>query len=355
MLNVFQSLLPRENQGKLLHAIYNSLDGNSKNENNDEQFDSRVVCTLRLLERVLLHLGRKIALYYLIVLNLISLGSRELSDPFAAQIATILALLLSMLQALTDVYRSVQVMRCISIIIRNQVRSHTCVASQQVNNDQKHLVVQLHIDSLMSAVAIKAVAIHRQPNKIRMGNVFLGMCRLLETTLVLHRKKLGGRYHLIIRALQCILRCLYVPYNNQKNSGYSVEEEMFYAECGAAHAAAYARLLTSICDPTVSAVSKSKRTSRQELNDETQKARSIAGQHMQYVVKEFCSCQLEGRLLPEMRRALNPGLWAIFDVMPQRVMRNINAAMGSSSRSVFKALYDEYRRSGRWKSGGGNG
>ena len=193
----------------------------------------------------------------------------------------------------------------------------------------------------------------RQDDQFEAGSVYLGLCRLFNTTLVKHRQKVGGRYHIIIRALQCLLRCLFIPYKALQDSQASAEEKTAYAGYGEAQAAAYAGLLTTLCDPTVSAVRLSRQTSRQELNDETQKARSIAGQHLQYVVEEFCICQLEGLLLPQMRTALNLGLWAIFDVMSQGVMRNLNAAMGSASRSVFKALYDEYRRSGQWKRGGG--
>ena len=205
----------------------------------------------------------------------------------------------------------------------------------------------------MSTIAVKSLMMVRQDDQFEVGSIYLGLCRLFKTALVMHRRKLGGRYHLIIRALQCLLRCLFIPYKTLQDSQASAEEKMAYAGYGEVQAAAYAGLLTTLCDPTVSAVSRSRQTSRQELNDETQKARSIAGQHLQYVVEEFCICQLEGRLLPPMRMAVSVGLWAIFDVMSQGVMRNLNAAMGSASRSVFKALYDEYRRSGQWRRGGG--
>ena len=217
---------------------------------------------------------------------------------------------------------------------------------------QGRVITQYHIDSLMSTIAVKSLNLARQDDQFEAGSVYLGLCRLFKTTLVMHRQRLGGRYHLIIRALQCLLRCLFIPYEALQSSQASVEEEMADAGYGEAHAAAYAGLLTTLCDPTVSAVGRSRQTLRQELNDETQKARSIAGQHLQYVVEEFCICQLEGRLLPQMRTVLSLGLWAIFDVMSQGVMRNLNAAMGSASRSVFKALYDEYRRSGQWRRGG---
>ena len=104
-----------------------------------------------------------------------------------------------------------------------------------------------------------------------------------------------------------------------------------------------------LCSPTVSAVSHSRNSRQQELNDETKKARSIAGQHLQYLIMEYCSCQLKGRLLPEVKTALNPGIWAVLDVVQQEVMRTMNAAMDPASRSIFKALYEDYRRVGGGK------
>lgn len=178
------------------------------------------------------------------------------------------------------------------------------------------------------------------------GTLYHVLCRLFSTVLLLHRRKLGGRYHLIVRALQSLLRCLFVPYSKPETQSKDPEQSKKDLHLDAEHAAAFARILTTLCDPTLSSVSRSKRSSRDELNDELKKARSIAGQHLQYLIEEFCECQLAGRLSAEMKAALNPGLYAVFAVMPQEVMRNVNAAMTSSSRSMFKALYDEYKRFG---------
>lgn len=165
--------------------------------------------------------------------------------------------------------------------------------------------------------------------------------------LLLHRKKLGGRYHLIVRALQSLLRCLFVSYTKSETQSNDPEQSRKDLHLNADHAAVFARILTALCDPTLSSISRSKHSSRDELNDERKKARSIAGQHLQYLIEEYCECQLTGRLSAEMKAALNPGLYAVFATMPQDVMQNLNAAMTSSSRSIFKALYDEYKRFGQ--------
>ncbi len=177
------------------------------------------------------------------------------------------------------------------------------------------------------------------------GIIYLGLCRLFGTLLAAHRKKLGGRYHLVVPALQGLLRPLFIPYAIR--TPLIESHLMGKASLGKSHAAAYARLLTTLCSPTVSAVARPRtNNTRQELNDETKKARSIAGQHLPYVIMDYCTCQLKGRLLPEMKTALDPGLYAMLDVVQPEVMRTMNAAMDSTSRSIFKALYEEYKRLG---------
>ena len=174
--------------------------------------------------------------------------------------------------------------------------------------------------------------------------IFTGLCRIFGTILTILRTKIGGRYHLVISALQALLRCLFGPFTTT-NSAH--ETSSTFTET---HAAAYARALTTLCDPTVSSVTRSKYRLRPELNDQTKKAKDIAGQHLSYLIMEYCHCQLKGRLSPEMKTALNPGLYAVVAVMSQEVMRTMNEAMDESARAVWKALYEDYRRFGR--SGG---
>ena len=201
---------------------------------------------------------------------------------------------------------------------------------------------QHHIDSIVSSIAVVASDM-KQKFGDKQAVVYTELCNLFQVTLITHRKKLGGRYHLIVRALQDLLRCLFIPYTDTENNLSKASRE----DLDVSHATIYARLLTTLCDPTVSAVSRHRHRPGEGLNDATQKARSIAGQHVQYVVEEYCVCQLSGRLLPEMRSALNPGLYAMLAVIPQEVMRNLNGAMSSSSRSIFRASYEDYKRRGR--------
>ena len=216
-------------------------------------------------------------------------------------------------------------MQCVNMLLRN----HTGVISQW------------HVDELLAAISVKASKIGTASEK-HSGRLYIGLCRLFGTLLAVHRAKIGGRFHLVVLALQALLRCLFTPYKNDEG------EESELSMLGESHAAAYGRILNMIGDPTVSSMTRSIPRSRLELNDDRKKARSTAGQHLPYVMMEFCACQLRGRLQPGMRAALNAGLYAVLAVIPADKMRTMNAAMDPSSRSVFKTLYNDFRGIGKW-------
>ena len=254
-----------------------------------------------------------------------SLNPGQETEELSKDLCQLLGTLYQGLSRPAEFSESMLSMQCINMLLRNHTRA----------------ISQWHIDELLAAITIRASNLGSQMEK-NSGRLYICLCRLLGTILAVHRAKIGGRYHLVILALQALLRCLFIPYKNSE--AVSSEGSVF----GEPHAAAFGRILSMICDPTVSSVTRSRNRSRLELNDETKKARSIAGQHLPPLIMKFCGCQLTGRLLPGMRAALNAGLYAVLAVMSANVMRTMNAAMGSSDRSVFKALYDDYRRFGKW-------
>lgn len=245
-----------------------------------------------------------------------------------------------------DYRKSMLAMQCISMMLQNQVSAHHIQEGTVLTEDLKHrIITQFHIDTLLSSVKLRSTRLESQIEDKHSAMQYRGLCRLFSSILTMHRPKIGGRYHIVLPALQALLRCLFIPYSKSPSS--SGPSSAF----GESDAAAYARLLSTLCDPTVSAVTRAKKRSRTELNDATKKARSIAGQHLPSLIMEYCRCQLKGKLTPETRAALNPGLWVILGVMRPEVMRTMNTAMDSSSRSAFKVLYDDWKRFGRWEGG----
>jgi nucleolar pre-ribosomal-associated protein 2 len=75
----------------------------------------------------------------------------------------------------------------------------------------------------------------------------------------------------------------------------------------------------------------------------------MAGQHMQFVLTTYIKLQLEMKMLSEIREKMVSGLYAIFDTMTPELRRAINDGLDANGRAVFKTLYRDYVRFGKWK------
>ncbi|OAT00194.1 uncharacterized protein BDCG_02135 [Blastomyces dermatitidis ER-3] len=231
---------------------------------------------------------------------------------------------------------------CIEMLLRNRSRS----------------ITQWNIDNTLGTIAI---VISTQGPKIAgkyAGVIYSRICHLLGLVFGQYRQKLSGRFHLVLPVMQPLLRLLFTLSSRPQRSSRSQLTPPPWADSHNAssllhkpsHATQFTRLLTTLCDPTVSAVQRVQR-SDSGLTDNTKKVKSLAGQHLQYLVMEYAICQLRGQLAPEMKAALIPGFYSVLDAMSKETMRGMNAAMDSSSRAVFKSLYEDYVRFGKWNHG----
>ncbi|KAI5289210.1 hypothetical protein KEM54_004231 [Ascosphaera aggregata] len=235
-------------------------------------------------------------------------------------------------------------------------------------------LTQWNIDNLLAAVciALGASGMPQLRNAASPGLLYQRICRILAMLFGQYRQKLSGRMHIVVILMQQLLCCLFIYELRPGAAGVSraKHKKMTSAlppwitahdECEISqepeYAISYTRLLTLLCDPTVSAVQRHagsrslSHTSSSKLTDNTKKVKSLAGQHLQYVILEYTVCSLRGRLLPSVKAALVPGLYAILNVMNQEGLRGLNASMDGSTRAVFRGLYDDYKRFGRWDQG----
>lgn len=207
------------------------------------------------------------------------------------------------------------------------------------------------------------------PSK-RASAIYLNLCNILQTLLLLHRPSLGGRLHLVIPVLQRLMALLFTPHSKGLRTAGRTEHflhpswlEAKQHPLALKHAQKFARLLTLLCNPPQSAVS-GHRQHHVDLVDETRKARIHVGQFGQYLLHRFCVLVLNGRLGEGMRDALTPGIWAVVDVMEMdregpaggkdegvRGVKALGAAMGNAERAVLRSVWEDWRKFGAWKGG----
>ncbi|ETI20067.1 hypothetical protein G647_08101 [Cladophialophora carrionii CBS 160.54] len=193
------------------------------------------------------------------------------------------------------------------------------------------------------------------------GHLYDRLCVVVGAILGRHRRRLSDRYHLLLPVLQALLRCLFWPGKKSVKShrGTAVKTLVTFGKTlpgwvrdssgplSLSSADQISRLLSSVCNPTVSAARSSNKR-RNELNDEVKKARKLAGEHMQYLVSEYCRCFLDGQIVPSTKDQLMAGMYRVLDAIDRDMLRAMNAGMDPSTRAVFKNLYDDYHRYGKW-------
>ncbi|KAL9074531.1 MAG: hypothetical protein Q9157_004367 [Trypethelium eluteriae] len=258
---------------------------------------------------------------------------KEGSSQLAIESQALLPLSCASLMKVKDVQTFSELSDCILMMLR----------------EKRWLVSQYGLDTLISTL-IAFVAPAGPPLPAESGRlVYRRLCDMVQAAINRHRAKFGGRFHLLLPLLSALLAALFIP-DIRSYSSYMRKPAWLThgtTALGGEEGAAFASVLTSLCDPTVSSVTtrKSQREHR-GLVDETRKARAYAGQYMQGVLMEFCRAQLRGRLQPQVRRRLMPGLYATIAVVSEDGLRAMNASMDSSTRALWKSLYDDWRRFG---------
>ncbi|KAL9584857.1 MAG: hypothetical protein Q9203_004500, partial [Teloschistes exilis] len=162
-----------------------------------------------------------------------------------------------------------------------------CSSAMQPQPYRPRAITQWLIDQIMTLIATSASPSsssastdHITPKQRALQ--YLAFCRVFSTILAFHRKRLGGRNHLILLILQSLLRPLFIPFAPAKSgSSAPSEEDHPYT---AVHASAYSRLLSQIVDPPLAALqphtsnrNHRNNTNHNNLNDPTKTAKSIAG------------------------------------------------------------------------------
>lgn len=167
------------------------------------------------------------------------------------------------------------------------------------------------------------------------------LCHLVEVILKRHRVRLEGHFHLLITALQSLLRLLIVPSPSTTPSPSTSNLDLRGGQ-----AKLFARLLTLVCEPSVASVTRGQQPGL--LDSATDAAKRSAGQHMYLVLISYIKLQLEHVVPHAVREALQPGVYSVLDITTQEGRRILNEAVDGSGRAVFKEIYRRYVKFGKW-------
>lgn len=171
------------------------------------------------------------------------------------------------------------------------------------------------------------------------------LCSLVEVIIKRHRHRLEGHFHLLITALQSLLRLLITPWPSTAaplppaTAGTPPPDQQ-------AQAARFSRLLTLTCEPSVASVTRGQAPGA--LDSAPDAAKKSAAQHMYLVLVLYVKLQLERPVPRGVRAALDPGVYSVLDITTPEGRRVINEAVDASGRAIFREMYKQYVRFGKW-------
>jgi nucleolar pre-ribosomal-associated protein 2 len=217
-------------------------------------------------------------------------------------------------------------------------------------------MTQWNIELTLSSIAIICSQSSTETLVSASPRVYESLCRLAEAVIKRHRKRLDGHFHILVTALQALLRLLLSrPPPSDANQLTTTSTATIGSEAAEGarhhhslwekHAKLFSRLLTLVCEPTVASVSRSQTSG---LDSEKDRAKRYAGQFMYLVLMQYVKLQLEYVVPLGVRDALEAGIYSIMDITTQDGLKVMNDAMDPSGRVIFKELYKQYQKFGKW-------
>ncbi|KAI0804115.1 Urb2/Npa2 family-domain-containing protein [Xylaria sp. FL0064] len=182
------------------------------------------------------------------------------------------------------------------------------------------------------------------------GEIFAALFKLVALIIKRHRLRLSGHFHILLTALRALLTVLLTDPNSSISSRRTARPRhppWLLARLQPRHAERFGRLLTLVCEPSAASVARSR--SRSELDSATDVAKRAAGQYMYLVLEVYIKLQLETEVPRDMRKALEVGIFSVLDITSEGCRKALNESLDASGRAVFRALFAEYRKFGKWK------
>jgi nucleolar pre-ribosomal-associated protein 2 len=181
------------------------------------------------------------------------------------------------------------------------------------------------------------------------SHIFTRLCETSRLILLVHRNKSGGRSHILLPLLQGLLFLLFMPTSARSGALPSWLRSNTPTEptcLTPANAAQYTRLLSTLCNPPQSSISKTHQHSRKskDLNDPVKAARERTSHFLYPLLASFCRFQLSGRLLPAVRVKLMPGLWEVVGTasLHKEGLDAMFAGLSRSERDVWRSVWGEW-------------
>lgn len=175
--------------------------------------------------------------------------------------------------------------------------------------------------------------------------IYARLCETTRLILLLHRGRLGGRFHIFLSLLQNLLFLLFTPHSGRGALPLWLRGPDVVA-LTPANGVQFARVLSTLCNPPQSSIQKTHtggKTSK-TLNDPVKAARERTSAFLYPLLASYSRFQLSGRLEPSVREKVTPGIWEVVGTasLSRDGLDAMFAGLGKSERDVWRGVWSEW-------------
>lgn len=176
--------------------------------------------------------------------------------------------------------------------------------------------------------------------------IYARLCETTRLILLVHRGRLGGRFHLLLPVLQNLLFLLFTPHAGRGAFPAWLRSGEAGAPLTEGNAAQFARVLATLCNPPQSSIQKTFTGGKasKALNDPVKAAREKASGFLYPLLASFARFQLGGRLAAGVREKLMSGIWEVVGTasLSRDGVDAMFAGLGRSERDVWRGVWSEW-------------
>ncbi|SCV05012.1 LANO_0G16556g1_1 [Lachancea nothofagi CBS 11611] len=187
-----------------------------------------------------------------------------------------------------------------------------------------------HTIETLFPFCLRANSLLMELNGSNNDNIVICTSQLLSHILLYHRFKFTSRHHLIISYMCSMLEMFAV--NSHCNLSFESAE-------------AFSRLITIFCEP--SSDTKNNK-SQKSLQSQVSQIKKFLRRHVSVLLLKYISLAISSSFSNRVKESLSRGVFSVFDVMSQAELSGVNLSLDNPGRVYFKALYAEYKRTGKW-------
>ncbi|KAJ8142041.1 hypothetical protein OY671_004795 [Metschnikowia pulcherrima] len=159
--------------------------------------------------------------------------------------------------------------------------------------------------------------------------VYLAVVKLVSYVVLFRRYRLLSRHHLVLKVFSDLM----LPISDTGTLRGS-----------SAGAAAYARLLTNLCEPQIHGPAKD----ADALTSRAAFFKSALRKHAHILLVNYIHTRLNNRFSGDVSDSMMPGIYSLFSLLSKDELSLVNKCLDESGKAYYQSLYSTYKNHGKW-------